>query len=67
MKKIILLALTSLIVGCNNGSEPTKGMYDIYVETIKGHEYIVVDGMYGIGIIHSESCPCKQNQKGQNV
>lgn len=32
----------------------------IYSISIEGHEYIVFDGAYKGGIIHSESCPCKK-------
>ena len=29
------------------------------VVTVKGHEYIIVNGSNRGGIVHSESCPCK--------
>lgn len=31
----------------------------IYSIEIEGHEYIIFDGMRKGGIVHSESCPCK--------
>ena len=30
------------------------------VSAIKGHEYIIFEGVYKGNIIHSESCPCKK-------
>lgn len=32
---------------------------EVKVVTVKGHEYIVVNGSNRGGIVHSESCPCK--------
>lgn len=32
---------------------------EVKVVTVKGHEYIIVDGSNRGGIVHSESCPCK--------
>ena len=32
----------------------------IYSIEIEGHEYIIFDGAYKGGIVHSESCPCKK-------
>ena len=31
----------------------------VKVVTVKGHEYIIVNGSNRGGIVHSESCPCK--------
>ena len=36
----------------------SRAVYTKVVE-IKGHEYIVMDGVYSGNIVHSESCPCK--------
>lgn len=33
---------------------------DVKVVTVKGHEYIIVNGSNRGGIVHSESCPCKE-------
>ena len=35
----------------------------IYSVEIEGHEYIIFDGHHKGGIIHSESCPCKEKSK----
>lgn len=32
---------------------------EVRVVTVKGHEYIIVNGSNRGGIVHSESCPCK--------
>ena len=63
MKKIlaILIMLVTLLASCDTGQEKTtKGYYSIYVETIRGHEYIIMQGDLNGNIIHSESCPCKK-------
>ena len=65
MKKIlaILVMLAALLASCD-GKKPeirnNVASYSIYVDTIRGHEYIILNGMYLGGIIHSESCPCKK-------
>ena len=33
---------------------------EVKVVTVKGHEYIIVNGSNRGGIVHSESCPCKE-------
>ena len=35
----------------------------IYSLEIEGHEYIIFNGYHKCGIIHSESCPCKEKSK----
>ena len=35
----------------------------IYSLEIEGHEYIIFNGYRKGGIIHSESCPCKEKSK----
>lgn len=68
MKKIlaILLMLAALLASCDNGREKTtKGRYSIYVDTIRGHEYVIMQGYYSGNIIHSESCPCKKGGKDE--
>lgn len=58
------------LAGCgvkdDSASDPSKEKYFkrsvsscIYSIEIEGHEYIVFDGVYKGGIVHSESCPCK--------
>ena len=36
---------------------------EVKVVTVKGHEYIIVNGSNRGGIVHSESCPCKNGGK----
>ena len=63
MKKIlaILVLLAALLTSCEDShSESSNAKYNIYVDTIRGHEYIIFYGIYKGNIIHSESCPCKK-------
>lgn len=63
MKKIlaILVMLAALLASCDDShSESSNTHYSIYVDTIRGHEYIVISSMNSSNIIHSESCPCKK-------
>ena len=65
MKKIlaILVMLAALLASCdmkNPEIRNNKASYSIYVDTIRGHEYIILDGFHLGNIIHSESCPCKK-------
>lgn len=65
MKKIltILIMLAALLASCD-GKPAEKsnnaGLYCIYVDTIRGHEYLIYDGDHSGNIIHSASCPCKK-------
>lgn len=67
MKKnlAILVMLAALLASCDDysHSESSNVHYSIYVDTIRGHEYIILNGMYFGDIIHSESCPCKKGGK----
>jgi putative cell wall-binding protein len=63
MKKIlaILVMLAALLASCEDShSESSNVNYSIYVDTIRGHEYIILNGMNFGDIIHSASCPCKK-------
>lgn len=65
MKKIlaILIMLVALLASCDGKNPEIRNevaSYSIYVDTIRGHEYIIYDGYYSGNIIHSESCPCKK-------
>lgn len=67
MKKIlaILIMLAALLASCDghNPEARNAAKYCIYVETIRGHEYIIFKGYYSGNIIHSESCPCKKGRE----
>jgi len=65
MKKIlaILILLVALLASCDDNVVSQNSSYHICVETIKGHEYIVLKGTYFGDIIHSESCQCKKGGK----
>ena len=70
MKKKIYLLLLALpfIVGCESlgeGKENGKivGSADeIYIVEIEGHKYVIYDGYKQGGIVHAESCPCKERR-----
>ncbi len=71
--KLFLLVISSLIIASivtiatvetEQGAEESahKSFWDtseVRVVTVKGHEYIIVNGSNRGGIVHSESCPCK--------
>ena len=65
MKKIlaILITLAALLASCDGKIPETRrraAANTIYVETIRGHEYIIFNGFHSGNIIHSEGCPCKE-------
>ena len=69
----LAIALALCLAGCGVDVEstsapptPSKEVYfkrslstSIYSIEIEGHEYIIFDGVRKGGIIHSESCPCR--------
>lgn len=64
MKKLLFLSVICTLISCEDRSAEVSHIgSSIYIETIRGHDYIIYDGMYKGGIIHAESCPCKQNKK----
>lgn len=70
MKKKIYLLLFALllIVGCepsSKGKENGKivGITDeIYIVEVEGHKYVIFDGYKQGGIVHAESCSCKEKE-----
>lgn len=65
------IASALCLAGCgvkdDSASAPSKEKYfkqsvstHIYSIKIEGHEYIIFDGTYKGGIVHSESCPCRK-------
>jgi len=67
MKKLLLLTSIFLVAGCGENKKPETrfgmGTNQIFVETVRGHDYVIYDGYYKGGIVHAESCPCKDSQK----
>ena len=68
-KKIYLLLLAlPLIVGCGAQSEEKNGRKivgitdEIYTVEVEGHKYVIYDGYNQGGIVHAESCPCKERR-----
>lgn len=60
--KITFALVCILFIGCTpiKGKVTSNGSYDIYVEEVEGHKYVVYDGFHSGGIVHAESCPCKK-------
>ena len=67
----LVIASALCLAGCgindDSASDPSKEKYFkksvstcIYSIEIERHEYIIFDGAYKGGIVHSESCPCKK-------
>lgn len=66
-KKIYLLLLPLLLVGCEvdgeKESKKTIGVAnEIYIVEIEEHKYVIYQGYYKGGIVHAESCPCKERR-----
>lgn len=67
-KIYLLLFALLLIVGCkpsSNGKENGKivGLTDeIYIVEVEGHKYVIYDGYNQGGIVHAESCSCKEKE-----
>ena len=69
MKKLIFILIMTLCLSftaCDDSANTPVAeipyLYKVYVIKIDNHDYLVAKGR-GIGIIHSESCPCKKNNK----
>ena len=79
MKKFLfILLLTIICAGCNivekkiqevkderamYGVHTTGGSTEYHIVNIDGHQYIVFRSAYGISVLHSESCSCKNKKK----
>ena len=67
MKKPILLTLIPIMmVGCEYEEPESRfgnSTNEIFVTTVRGHDYVIYDGYCKGGIVHAESCPCKQDKK----
>ena len=75
-KKIYLLLLAfPLIVGCgksninykrNKESHKDVGFSDeVYIVEVDSHKYVIFNGYYKGGIVHAESCRCKEKNKNK--
>lgn len=71
-KKIYLLLLTlPLLVGCEvDGRKENRKMVssadEIYTVEVEGHKYVIYDGYNQGGIVHAESCQCKETKKEES-
>lgn len=55
-----------MMVGCEYEKPELrfgKGTNEIFVTTIRGHEYVIYDGYNKGGIVHAESCSCKSKKE----
>lgn len=71
MKPLILIIALVVLAGCAAKEESTNQPtyteperytnwhYDLFVDSVRGHEYIIYDGYKSGGIIHAEHCQCK--------
>lgn len=68
-KSVLLLVAAAMLAGCYDYQHQEKkttgdSPYHVFVEEIRGHEYVVatIKQGYGCGVsvVHSESCKCKQ-------
>ena len=67
--KILLLLIALVLVGCGDMTDgtltkPTEHKvnwhYDLFVDSLHGHSYIIYDGYRSGNIIHAEHCKCKE-------
>lgn len=67
MNKLLLILATFLVISCDEDIKPdsdfTHGSNEVFVVNVKGHDYVIYDGFHKGGIVHAESCPCKDSQK----
>lgn len=67
-KIYLLLFALLLIVGCKSLSEGKEDRKivgntdEIYIVEVEGHKYVIYDGYNQGGIIHAESCSCKEKE-----
>jgi hypothetical protein len=67
MKKILLLFAICTICSCARTDAEIKAVHkklnsaDIEEVKIKGHIYLIFNGIYKGNIIHAEHCPCKNH------
>lgn len=61
MKPLIIIAL--VLGGCGEPYTPAEHKsnwnYDLFVDSLYGHKYIIYDGYRSGNIIHAEHCQCK--------
>ena len=63
MKKamiILSIAVSSLLMSCSDDKTQRVGIGSIRVVEVEGHDYVVFKMGYGGGIVHAESCECKE-------
>lgn len=65
--KYFEIIMILLVAGCGEYKEPEKrfglGANEIFVETVRGHDYVIYDGYRKGGIVHAESCQCKSKKE----
>lgn len=66
MKKLLLITSVLFVTGCEYKKPEAHfgmGANEIFVETVRGHDYIIFDGYCKGGIVHAESCSCKSKKE----
>ena len=70
MKKFLFCICIVLLLSsseCETGNKVSSTeSYDLFIDTVNGHEYIIMRAMYSGNIIHSESCQCKKGGSNEN-
>ena len=64
--KYLIIGAALVFAGCEGGerkSYVSTVSTQVYSIEIEGHQYIIFNGSYKGNIIHSESCPCKKEEK----
>lgn len=66
MKKLLFLFTIPLIIGCGGERENQVNASSsdaVYTVTVEGHKYAIYDGYHQGGIVHAESCECKEGKR----
>lgn len=64
MKKVLLVFAVIVLCGCySEAPKKRNGTNLLFIETVRGHDYVIYDGYNKGGIVHAESCQCKRKEK----
>lgn len=57
---MLSIAVPALLMSCGDDNTQRVGFGSIRVVEVEGHDYVVLKMGYGCGIVHAESCECKE-------